>query len=397
MQACETFLEGVVALREINDQIEELSERESDLGDIDVSSAHLTKEQRAEYVGILRGMAETLSSLIDDKAANSDAMEPVYEFSTDDGEVADLVRLLHARIRAIKRPKRRPIIRKSLLSVCLSDYELLLGTVANFAMVTHPGSADIGDTTLTLSELQSFNSVQDASRSVIDKRVEDLLRSDAAGWEKWFGKFGLNFKETVPDWTGYAEMVARRNVLVHNGGRVNIQYQRTAGVPGVPDHEIGEVLPVDTGYLDSCLQRVSAMGLLLAYSSLVKLLDQTSADRSTDWILNKIDDLIEDGQWSAAAECTVTIRKKTRTKLSRHRELRLQVSNWVARRELGHAEEVMHEVGTWDVSGLEPYYRLARAALLGETEEAQVLLEEQINSGAVTQVSARVNPLFRDL
>jgi len=339
-------------------------------------------------------MAETLFSLMDDKAANSDVMESVHEFSTDDGEVADLVGLLSSRFRAINRPKRRPIIRKSLLSVCLSDYELLLGTVANFAMVTHSGSADIGDTALTLSELQSFNSVQDASRSVIDKRVEDLLRSGAAGWEKWFGKFGLNFKETVPDWTGYAEMVARRNVLVHNGGRVNIQYQRTAGVP---DHEIGEVLPVDTEYLDLCLQRVSAMGMLLAYSSLVKLLDQTRADRSTDWILNKIDDLIEDGQWSAAAECTATIHKNTRTKLARHQELRLQVSHWVARRELGHADEVKHEVGTWDVSGLEPYYRLARAALLGETEEAQVLLEEQINSGAVTQVSARVNPLFKDL
>ena len=98
MQACETFLEGVVALREINNQIEELPEREPGLGDIGVSSAHLTKEQRAEYVGILRGMAETLFSLMDDKAANSDVMESVHEFSTDDGEVADLVRLLHARI-----------------------------------------------------------------------------------------------------------------------------------------------------------------------------------------------------------------------------------------------------------------------------------------------------------
>ena len=396
MAACDAFLQGIVALREINVQIENLSEERSDKFDFSELVSHLTQVQHSEFSEILGRIIEVLQEAQSrNKDAPGDTPLPlVKEFTTNDRAVADiLVRTILEPIRTIGRPKRRPIIRKSLLSVSLSDYELLLGTAAEFAMLTHPSSANIGEAKLTLSELQSFNSLQDGIQHVIERCVESFLRSDASGWEKWFAKFGLIYKDTVVDWPGYTEMVARRNILVHNGGYVNDQYLR---VTKASDLSLGTKLDVDAGYLDECLERVSSMGLLLIYSVLIKLAPE-NADRVTDWATNLIEMLLEEKQLKAAAQCSATILEKTGARLSRSRELHLKASYWTAQKELGHVDDVRREVGAWDTSGLDSYYRLVQAALLGKTDEAQLLLDEQLRQHKLSPVSASVNPLFAGL
>lgn len=186
---------------------------------------HLTKEQRADFNGLLREMAESM--VREFTASDTHEIVTIRAEDHDPEAFATFQRVLvHTGMR-ISAPKRSHLIQQSVLILLVIGFETLMSDLATIAIRQNPGAANLENHTLTLAELQALGTVEEARDFLISGYVEDLARGSIEGWVKWFAKVGVQLDEIPEDWLQFREVFARRNLLVHTDGRVSKQYVDT--------------------------------------------------------------------------------------------------------------------------------------------------------------------------
>lgn len=88
---------------------------------------------------------------------------------------------------AMKAPKKtnyqKELLYKNAFIGLLSSVEWFYSQVLHFYYDKHPDASGVKKKTLTLEELKSFNTVQDAERYLIDNKIEETFRGDLTlGW-----------------------------------------------------------------------------------------------------------------------------------------------------------------------------------------------------------------------
>lgn len=118
------------------------------------------------------------------------------------------------------------LYQNSLISL-VSAGEWFLSQILHSQFDQYPNSAGIADKTLKLSDLQTFENMEDAQQHLIEQRVEDVLRGS---FEEWISFLKNQFKLEmgyIEKWQHkLVEIIQRRNLLVHNGGNINSIYRR---------------------------------------------------------------------------------------------------------------------------------------------------------------------------
>ncbi|MFY1573369.1 hypothetical protein ACN26Z_00680 [Verrucosispora sp. WMMD703] len=318
--------------------------------------------------------------------------------NTSDPHVNELVfRLLNAGTARTITPDPTETLCKSLLMLSVSDFELLIGKVASAIMHKVPDAVRGADATLTLAQLTQFGSVQAAVNYVIERRVEDLLRASLADWESWFGGFGVKFRDMTDHWPHFAEIFARRNLVVHNDGKANQQYLSRLRDAGWTDDlpEAGNMIVVDPAYLSLALDRMTAFAALLTTGCLLQI--EKGSILPIAWLSGKVQEISESGHQNAVRTITTTILRTSRGRLSRQHDLDFRIRQWIAMRQLGEERKMRREVEAWDIGGLEPYYVHVRAVLLEKTEYAIQSTRDLLDAGKLTPLRIRLDPLYQGL
>lgn len=105
-------------------------------------------------------------------------------------------------------------------------------------------------------------------RSAFYGNPVDFFRKDKMKLE-----FGATFRDDYADsLEAYAEIIARRNIYAHNGGRVDRKYQKETGNQAV---KLGNKLPISDVYLRESIMLLRGVSSVAAYVACDRIFNST--------------------------------------------------------------------------------------------------------------------------
>lgn len=188
---------------------------------------------------------------------------------------------------------------------------------------------------VTFSELSSAN-INDVKQLIVNRQLDAIMRESFKEWFKIFSSHKLSFEHYVDEMKTLEEIYARRNVFVHNSGRVN-EYLKSI---------------FDVIFESLCTEKHRLC--VKVYSALLnnKNLDALHRTMST-------------------------------------------INYWISSIELNGLNSVKKQIEDYDVSALAPMFGLAKYLLLEDYDYATTLLEELYDKEDVTVHMIENWPLFK--
>lgn len=116
---------------------------------------------------------------------------------------------------------------------------------------------------ITFEEIENIG-IDEIKSNIIQRETEALMHKSYVEWFKLFESHKMNFEYCKKEMSDLQEIYARRNILVHNSGKVNRIYLKN-----VPDskYHIGDSLFVDRDYLQNAFNTIKKIIYLIIIES----------------------------------------------------------------------------------------------------------------------------------
>lgn len=308
-------------------------------------------------------------------------------------QVAVLV--AYSKIRAEK--SRSSLMLESLLISAVAQFEVFVSRVITTSLRFDPSALRASDKRYTYEQVVALKSLTEFEKSVIDSYVDSLMHDGMSTWMKFLGRASRSETEWISE--SLAEIVMRRNVHVHAGGRASAQYIASLGKLAAAV-KVGDELPVTTPYLEDALDRMARACIVLSQAGMFAVCS-SKAGKSADATL-KLDaglvdatwDLLSAGRWPAVAPLAdqlVDLAGKAST-----RE-RLRANSFLARKQWQGMDSVRGEIEAWDVSAAEDELRLAKFCLLDQLDSAKETYQKLVESGKLSVMELATWPILEPL
>ena len=276
----------------------------------------------------------------------------------------------------------------------LSTVEWFFSQILHFNYDKFPDTAGIQKKTMTLSDLKSFGSIEDAEKYLIDTKIEEVLRGNL---ESWFTtlKTDINLKlgYIEPIKQELVEIYQRRNLFVHNGGIVNSIYLSKVSEEFRNDIKLNDSLLIDKKYLDNAICKLQKAFILIA-SELWKNLDKS--DKSRGDVLTDIvyENLIKE-RWDICEGLTYFIIKDAELEVID--KVVAQLNYWLCKKELNQYESVKKEIEQANYSDKKEIFQLALYALKDDVNSFLELLPISLDSKQLNIERLEEFPIFKTI
>lgn len=316
-------------------------------------------------------------------------------FQIEDPEIAfHFWTVMHAVERSTLAPSHSALLMRSILTMAVSAFEVLVGNLYRAHLLGSPQAMDDADgQTFTLKDLFDFGSVEDAVDESIFRRADAFSRRGVKAWAAWFaGKpLGIEMSELALGWVETQEIFERRNVVVHNGSRVTRQYLNNVDRAITSVLSEGESLEISSEYLDQALERLLALGVLLSFRVRHKIFRRDDFEETSSWISAQQFTFLTDEHFGAAKQVATSACELDLVQIN---HLMMRVNGWIARMRLEGVDCCRREIETWDTSALSANFRAAQQVLLRNDELALRLIRECLESHEFTIQNLAEWPLF---
>lgn len=297
--------------------------------------------------------------------------------------------------RGVVGPTHAALLMRSILTMAVSAFELLVTNLHRSFLTCSPGAAEGPDVkSFSLADLYEFGSVQDAIAETIYRQADSFARKGLNHWSKWFSAkpLAIDLKELSYDWEGLHEVFERRNVVVHNGSRVTRQYLRNVAPSLTQNVTEGAPIEVTPDYVEDALQGLLTLGTLLSYKVRCRLFKRDDPQDAADWIKTEQFDLLNASQFRAAYQIAVCVDDEV--SLSQNDRMLLRVNGWIARMRHSGLDSCVEEIRQWDTSALADPFQAARLILLREDERALASIQDLVERGTWGLAELQDWPLF---
>ena len=283
---------------------------------------------------------------------------------------------------------------QSLLAMAVGAFEVLLGQTWSTLFRDRPAMLSDHDKRFSLADLAQFSSMDDAVEFAIEERVDALLFKSLVEWKDWFSKQEItDFSDYAIDWDRVQEVVQRRHIVVHNGGKVSRRY--LDALPDGDDRpELGKRIWTGVSYLHDAIDELVVLGSIVAGSTWRKIHRAESDEIARTLLAEVAYPLLVSERWRAAAHMS----NKTREIVSEgYVYWALQCNEWHARKMQFGLEEIRKEVEAWDTTAHAKVFVLVRLCLLEQTDAAFSVLEPLLKEGELDQEYLREWPILAPL
>lgn len=306
--------------------------------------------------------------------------DPKYEFNPS--RAAREYRKLSERIE---------ILNNSTLISLLIKYEETIAGIFKYIISKFP-TAYLSNKTLSYSEIMEINSKIDSVKEILlEREIDEIMRLPISDWYKILTeKHKINFDNLNEYFSDFKEVYYRRNILVHNNGRVNISYLNGIGKKTHGELKQGMPLSVDKDYLNKAfgLTYIMIYGTILDVANIYK-----ESYELHDSLHNYAFQHMIDKEWEISYYIYQNImKKKTPATPSIDIEMR-KINYWISMKNLYGIDKIREEVISYDVSAMEGEFKVAKACLLDDYKEINSLLEIYLNKNVYPQ-SIENWPLF---
>lgn len=276
----------------------------------------------------------------------------------------------------------------------LSSVEWFYSQVLHYFYDKHPEAAGIKKKTMTLEELKSFSSVEDAEKYLIDNKIEEIFRGGFDGWMDLLKEeVKLKMPYVRPFFDDLMEVYQRRNLVVHNGGIINSIYISKVSESARESHKIGDKLKITSEYLETAICKLHIVFTLIA-AELWKKLEPEDEHRAN--ILNSIayKNMMQK-RWLVAEWISNFIKDDEKLK-SRVKTVG-QLNYWLCLKNKGNKVLVDGEIAKADFSDKSLRYQLAISALTENKEEFFELLPETLRTKSLEIDELIEFPIFEEM
>lgn len=308
--------------------------------------------------GDLTRFAEWISDVV-----SPDAKESSFTF---EGDVpADLVvEILKTASEPAPSPAHHELLNRSILMSLVAHFEVVVSDLAHAFYAIEPDATSNDDKVLSVNELKTFDSMDEAMQSVISQRVDDLLRGSIEDWRKFFStRMNVDLNDIVPDWPQWCEMFQRRHVIVHAGGKVTRRYLEKVDWDKVkwpsPVPSPGSLLPVEDDYVVGALDLFEIAGLVLCEALAGKLAPQEGG--RLEALLETVYRRLKSGDWYVAEHLSQW--GEDDPDANEEESLMFRFNRWLTIKRQGRWPEIESEVKAFDCSAKHPQFSLALACL----------------------------------
>tara|TARA_A100000171_G_C2126725_1_gene144004 strand:- start:713 stop:2011 length:1299 start_codon:yes stop_codon:yes gene_type:complete len=292
---------------------------------------------------------------------------------------------------SVKSDQQRNLLYVNSLISLLSSSEWFYSQLLHFFYDKNPNVAGIKKKTLTLEELKSFGSVEDAEKYLIDSKIEGLLRSNFSDWLdtlKLELNLGLGYLQNFKD--ELIEIYQRRNLFVHNGGVVNSIYLSKVTNS---NNIIGDVLSVDEDYLDNAIDKIHVLFSLIAHELWKKDLPN---DEDRSYFLMELNyNYLKRGKWETAKLPNIFLSNDA--KQPTIPKTYAQLNCWLCDKRTKGIESIKPELEKIDFSDKAIVIQLALASLKEDYEIFFNLLPRAISSEELTVEDLYDFPMFEEM
>lgn len=277
-----------------------------------------------------------------------------------------------------KLSERIEILNNSTLISLLIKYEETIAGIFKYIISKFP-SAYLNNKTLSYSEIMEINSNIDSVKEILlEREIDEIMRMPISDWYKILKeKHKINFDNLDEYFSEFKEIYYRRNILVHNKGRINISYLNGIGEKAHGELKQGMLLSVDKDYLNNAFKLTYIMiyGTILSVSSICK-----DAFTLHDSLHNYAFQHMIDKEWEISYYIYRNImNKKTPTTPFIDIEMR-KINYWISIKNLNGLDEIREDVLSYDVSAMEGQFKIAKASLLNDFHETNSLLAIYLNT-----------------
>jgi hypothetical protein len=275
----------------------------------------------------------------------------------------------------------------------LSNVEWFFSQVLHYYYDEHPESAGVQKRTLSLKDLKTFGTVEDAEKYLIDVKIDEVLRGNFESWTTLLKEelgLRLGYLKDVMD--ELIEIYQRRNLFVHNGGVVNSIYTSKVKENLRKGNEIGKKLTVDKKYLENSICKLQKAFILIG-AELWKKLNPDDEKRGA--ILGEIvyENLLHSRWDICEGLCYFSLND---SKINPVDKTIAQINFWLCKKELGQYSQIEKEVIKIDYSDKKEIFQLGLYAIRGETEKLIEVLPITLDTNQTNIERIEEFPILKD-
>lgn len=293
-----------------------------------------------------------------------------------------------------KRYQQNELLYQNSLISLVSAVEWFLSQIIHRHLELQPHSELIKDRSLKFSDLQAMGTIEDAKNYLVDLRIEEVLRGNFSSWIKFLKEnLNLSMSYLADDNDYLVEICQRRNLFVHNGGKVNNIYLKMVPDTVRENYRIGETIRISQKYLDESIGRFERFLLLVALELWKKILPEDE-ERGDTIIHLSYENLLKE-RWGISKSLSLFLIQDKQ--LSESSRLIGQVNYWLSLKFQDDFKGARKEIEKADFSAKDEKFILAKAALLDKEEEVFEILSRLVESQRITLDEVQEWPLLEGI
>lgn len=241
---------------------------------------------------------------------------------------------------------------------------------------------------ILFSEIENVG-IENIRKKIVEREIDSIMRESYVSWFNLFRSHGMNFESCADELEKLKEIYARRNILVHNSGRVNESYIKI--IPDSP-FALGKHLTADDAYLNSAFDTIKIIVFTIIIES-AKMIQDDKAAYIDDIFNCAYDELV--GKQYKICYNVFDLLVKCPYVNSQIRTMS-QINYWIAAKKLDRIKSISTDIKNFDVSALDRIYALAKVILLDENDIAAEILEDLYQKSELPAYVLEQWPLFED-
>ncbi|MEZ5496353.1 MAG: hypothetical protein R3F25_05930 [Gammaproteobacteria bacterium] len=253
---------------------------------------------------------------------------------------------------------------------------------------------------MTYSDLRAFDTIENAQEYIVEKEIESVLRDSHSEQFSWFErKLSLKLRSDLPAWKGFVELIQRRNIFVHNDGKVSTQYLNVCKEHKVDlskDLKAGDSLPVSQNYFEKAFDCLFEISLKLN-QVLRRNLQPDQLEKADESFMNITFELIQNKQYKLAEIMFEFEDKYIKNYSNQDTELRILLNRAQTYKWLGDSDKCNEIIKSRDWSACGEILKLGSYVLLEEFELASESMKIIGDNEKIIHKSSYTDwPIFKD-
>ncbi|MBD2044000.1 hypothetical protein [Microcoleus sp. FACHB-672] len=287
---------------------------------------------------------------------------------------------------------------KGFLVTIVSQFDAFMGRLIRAMYYAKPELLNASEKQLTFANLVEFGTLEVAREYVLEKEIESVLRASHSEHFEWLEKkLGISLRKDLSIWSDFIELTERRNLFVHTDGEISSQYINVCRKHSVSLDEdciVGKKLGVNNEYFQRSCEILFELATKLTHVVWRKLTPSELfiADKRLN---NVCYDLLKEEKYDLAKRLlsfALCLPKHN----SQQDKLIFTINSAIAYKWGGDPKKAEEIILSTDWSSCNNSFKLTRAVLLDQFDEATNIMRKIGAKGEVDKEHYKDWPVFKD-